>query len=83
MPRPDPRPARAAGHGRSAPVSGRYAAGQLLAVLLVLLLALPVLPLILLIIVVIRLRGRAEARAARRDAEAASGRSGMPAHVTP
>jgi hypothetical protein len=48
-------------------MSGRYATGQLLALLVVLLIGLPLLPLLLLIIAWIRLRDRAQARSRRRS----------------
>lgn len=83
MPPADLPPDSATAHGRRFPVSGRYAAGQLLAAIVVLIVALPLLPLILLIVAWIRLRDRAAARATRRDSEAASTRSGVPAPVTP
>ncbi|MFY1669372.1 hypothetical protein ACN27G_05355 [Plantactinospora sp. WMMB334] len=70
MPPADSRPGRNSDHVRSTPTSGRYAAGQVLAVGIVLLIALPLLPVILLIVAWIRLRDRAAARAARRDTEA-------------
>lgn len=73
----------AASPGRRHLISGRYAAGQFLAAIVVLIVALPLLPLIFLIIAWIRLRDRAAARAARRDSEAASTRPGVPAPVAP
>lgn len=63
-------------------MSGRYAAGQVLAVGIVLLLALPLLPFILLIVAWIRFRDRASARAARRDSEAVSTGRRAAVHVT-
>ncbi|MEO3742896.1 hypothetical protein [Plantactinospora sp. B5E13] len=80
LPQDSPSPASP---GRRSRVSGRYAAGQLLAAIVVLVVALPLLPLILLIVAWIRLRDRAAARATRRDSEAASIRSGVPAPVAP
>lgn len=65
-----PRPSRFPGRVPGNPMSGRYAAGQVLAVGIVFLLALPLLPLILPIVAWIRFRDRAAARAARRDSEA-------------
>ncbi|MFC6017123.1 hypothetical protein ACFP2T_13025 [Plantactinospora solaniradicis] len=77
-----PRPSRFPGGARSNPMSGRYAAGQVLAVGIVFLLALPLLPLILPIIAWIRFRDRAAARAARRDSEAVSTARRTAVHVT-
>ncbi|MEQ4303221.1 hypothetical protein ABNF97_17835 [Plantactinospora sp. B6F1] len=77
------RPGRSPGRPRTAPTSGRYAAGQVLAVGVVLLVTLPLLPLILLIVAWIRLRDRAAARAARRDAEAAPTPPRSALHATP
>ncbi|MEV4532406.1 hypothetical protein AB0J82_01080 [Asanoa sp. NPDC049518] len=54
----------------SSRVSGRYAAGQVIALIVVAIIALPLLPLILLVIGWIRLRDRrAASRAAERDTE--------------
>ena len=55
-------------NARQTRMSGRYATGQLLALLVVLLIGLPLLPLLLLIIAWIRLRDRAQARSERRAA---------------
>jgi len=77
------RPNRFTGRLRSTSMSGRYAAGQVLAVGIVLLIALPLLPLILLIVAWIRLRDRAAARAARRDSESAPTRHRAPLHAAP
>lgn len=66
-------------HGRRTPISGRYALGQLLAVVVVLLVALPLLPLVLLTIVVVRLRDRA----ARRAPETAPAPPQAPARIAP
>ncbi|MFI6759653.1 hypothetical protein ACIBF5_11020 [Micromonospora sp. NPDC050417] len=52
--------------------SGRYATGQLLALLVIALISLPLLPLLLLIIAWIRLRDRAQSRSERRAARRAS-----------
>ncbi|MBF9128388.1 hypothetical protein I0C86_05190 [Plantactinospora sp. S1510] len=63
-------------------MSGRYAAGQVLAVGIVFLLALPLLPLILPIVAWIRFRDRAAARAERRDSEAVPPGRRAALHVT-
>ncbi|GAB3972884.1 hypothetical protein V1634_06785 [Plantactinospora veratri] len=73
------RPDRSPGRARTTPTSGRYAAGQVLAVGIVLLVALPLLPLILLIVAWIRLRDRA----ARRDTEAVPTAPRSALHATP
>ncbi|MFK3980443.1 hypothetical protein ACI2K4_08695 [Micromonospora sp. NPDC050397] len=69
---PRPRPPHWSGPGAGTRMSGRYATGQLLALLVVTLIGLPLLPLLLLIIAWIRLRDRAQARAERRAARRAS-----------
>ncbi|WP_329108540.1 hypothetical protein OG792_07745 [Micromonospora sp. NBC_01699] len=63
-------------NARPSRMSGRYATGQLLALIVVVLVGLPLLPLLLVIIAWIRLRDRTQARAERR----AAGSPAAPVH---